>query len=133
MLYITRKEHFSASHELNNPKLTKKRNETIFGKCNSFHGHNYYIEVTLYGEPDVESGYVFDLKKLSNIISKEILQKVDHKYLNELDIFKNIIPTTENMAKIFWEILNPKLKTNNAQLYSIKLYETEKNIVEYKG
>lgn len=132
MLFITRKEHFSASHKLNNPKISKAKNELVFGKCNNFHGHNYYLEVTLCGEPDIDSGYVFDLKKLSKIISKEILLKVDHKYLNELDIFKKIIPTTENIAKIFWKILKPKLKTKNAELYSIKIYETEKNVVEYK-
>jgi len=101
MLYITRKEHFSASHKLQNPKISKKKNEEIFGKCNNFHGHNYYLEVTLCGEPDKDSGYVFDLKKLSKIISKEILSKVDHKYLNDVEMFRGIIPTTENMAKIF--------------------------------
>jgi 6-pyruvoyltetrahydropterin/6-carboxytetrahydropterin synthase len=132
MLYITRKEHFSASHKLNNPKISEAKNNAIFGKCNNFHGHNYYLEVTLCGEPDNDSGYVFDLKKLSKIINKEILEKVDHKYLNELDMFKNTIPTTENMAMFFWKILAPKLKTKNAKLYSVKLYETDKNIVEYK-
>lgn len=132
MLFITRKEHFSASHKLINPKMSKVKNEKIFGKCNNFHGHNYYLEVTLRGKPDNDSGYVFDLKKLSNIISKEILQKVDHKYLNDLNIFKDLIPTTENMAKVFWDILKPKLKTKNAHLYSIVLYETDKNKVEYK-
>ena len=132
MLFITRKEHFSASHKLNNPKFSKKENEKIFGKCNNFHGHNYYLEVTLCGEPDEKSGYVFDLKKLSKIISKEILLKVDHKYLNEVEMFKGVIPTTENMAKIFWDILKTKLKTKNAGLYSIRIFETEKNIIEYK-
>jgi 6-pyruvoyltetrahydropterin/6-carboxytetrahydropterin synthase len=132
MLYITRKEHFSASHQLNNPKISKAKNEVIFGKCNNFHGHNYYLEVTLCGETDETSGYVFDLKKMSKIISKEILDKVDHKYLNDIPFFKNVIPTTENMAKIFWNVLKPKFKTKNAQLYSIVLYETEKNKVEYK-
>ena len=132
MIYITRKEHFSASHKLHNPKISNKKNELIFGKCNNFHGHNYYLEVTLYGEPDNDSGYVFDLKKLSKIISKEILLKVDHKYLNEVSMFSNINPTTENMAKIFWNILKQKLKTKNAKLYSIKIYETEKNMIEYR-
>lgn len=132
MLYITRKEHFSASHKLQNPKISKKKNEEIFGKCNEFHGHNYYLEVTLCGEPDIDSGYVFDLKKLSRIISKEILLKVDHKFLNEVDMFKGINPTTENMAKIFWKILKPKLNSENAGLYSVKIYETEKNFIEYR-
>ena len=132
MLYITRKEHFSASHTLKNPKLSWKKNEEIFGKCSNFHGHNYYLEVTLCGEADSVSGYVFDLKKLSKIITKEILDKVDHKFLNDVNIFNDINPTTENMAKIFWTVLKPKLKTKNSQLYSIKLYETDKNMVEYK-
>lgn len=132
MLYITRKEHFSSSHLLANPKLSKERNKKIFGKCNNNHGHNYYLEVTICGEADPISGYVYDLKKLSKIITKEILDKVDHHYLNDVDIFKNIIPTTENMAKVFWDILYSKLKTKNSRLYSIKLYETEKNMVEYK-
>jgi 6-pyruvoyltetrahydropterin/6-carboxytetrahydropterin synthase len=133
MLYITRKEHFSSSHKLENPKLSKELNEDIFGKCNNFHGHNYYIEVTLAGTPDIESSYVMDLKLLKKIIHEEIIYKVDHKFLNEVDLFKGVIPTTENMAVIFWKVLEPKVKRVNASLYSVKLYETEKNYVEYRG
>ena len=133
MLYITRKEHFSSSHKLDNPKLSKERNEEIFGKCNNFHGHNYYIEVTLAGIPDIESSYVMDLKLLKVIIHEEILNKVDHRYLNELDMFKGIVPTTENMALRFWEALKPRVNSENVKLYSIKLYETDKNYVEYRG
>ena len=133
MLYITRKEHFSSSHKLDNPKLSKDRNEEIFGKCNNFHGHNYYIEVTLAGIPDKESSYVMDLKLLKIIIHEEILNKVDHRYLNEVDMFKGIIPTTENMALRFWEALKPRVNSENVKLYSIKLYETDKNYVEYRG
>ena len=133
MLYITRKEHFSSSHKLENPGLSKERNEVIFGKCNNFHGHNYYIEVTLAGIPDTESSYVMDLKLLKVIIHEEILNKVDHRYLNELDMFKGIVPTTENMALRFWEALKPRVNSENVKLYSIKLYETEKNYVEYRG
>lgn len=133
MLYITRKEHFSSSHKLHNPDLSEKRNEEIFGKCNNFHGHNYYIEVTLEGTPDTESNYVMDLKILKKIIHEEILNKVDHQYLNELEIFKDIIPTTENMVLKFWELLEPKVNRKNVRLHSIKLYETDKNYVEYKG
>ena len=106
MLYITRKEHFSSSHKLENPGLSKERNEVIFGKCNNLHGHNYYIEVTLAGIPDAESSYVMDLKLLKVIIHEEILKKVGHRYLNELDMFKGIVPTTENMALRFWERLS---------------------------
>ena len=133
MLYITRKEHFSSSHKLENPGLSKERNEEIFGKCNNFHGHNYYIEVTLAGIPDTESSYVMDLKLLKVIIHEEILNKVDHRYLNELDMFKGIIPTTENMALKFWDALKPRVNSDNVKLYSIKLYETDKNYVEYRG
>jgi len=133
MLYITRKEHFSSSHKLENPALSMERNEEIFGKCNNFHGHNYYIEVTLAGTPDKESSYVMDLKLLKIIIHEEILDKVDHKFLNELDMFKGIIPTTENMALKFWEALKPRVNSDNVKLYSIKLYETDKNYVEYRG
>ncbi len=79
-----------------------------------------------------ETGYVFDLKLLSRIIQKEIINKVDHKLLNDVEIFKGIIPTTENMAVIFWKILKEKLNKYNVKLYSVKIYETEKNIVEYR-
>ena len=133
MLYITRKEHFSSSHKLENPEISKERNEEIFGKCSNLHGHNYYIEVTLCGTIEKDSNYVMDLKILKLIIHEEILEKVDHKFLNDVEMFKNIIPTTENMAVKFWEILDPKVKRDNVRLYSIRLYETEKNYVEYRG
>lgn len=133
MLYITRKEHFSSSHMLDNPELSKEKNADIFGKCNNLHGHNYYIEVTLAGTPDAESNYVMDLKLLKQIITEEILDKVDHRFLNEVDMFKGIIPTTENMALKFWEALEKKVKRENVRLYSVKLYETEKNYIEYRG
>ncbi|MDZ4713254.1 MAG: 6-carboxytetrahydropterin synthase [bacterium] len=133
MLYITRREHFSSSHRLENPAVSPEKNIEIFGKCNNYHGHNYYMEVTLAGTPDAESGYVMDLKLLKKIIHEEILSKVDHSFLNDLDIFKGIIPTTENMIVKFWEVLAPKVKRSNVSLHSIKLYETEKNFVEYRG
>ncbi|HLT24497.1 MAG TPA: 6-carboxytetrahydropterin synthase [Ignavibacteria bacterium] len=133
MIYITRKEHFSSAHKLNNNILSEAENKEIYGKCNDFHGHNYYLEVTLKGTPDPDSGYVMDLKKLKRIIQTEILEKVDHKYLNDLDIFKDTIPTTERMAIVFWNLLESKVKSDNARLYSVKLYETAKNYVEYLG
>lgn len=133
MLYITRREHFSASHTLHNNILSKGENEVLFGKCNSFHGHNYYMEVTLAGEINPESGYVMDLKKLKEILNDSIIIKVDHKFLNDVELFKGIIPTTENMAVIFWNELKDLLKGDNYRLYSIKIYETEKNSVVYKG
>lgn len=132
-IYITRREHFSSSHILYNPGLTSEENSRIFGKCNNFHGHNYYIEVTLAGEPDSRSGYVMDLKELKAIIMSCIIEKVDHKFLNDVEMFSGIIPTTENMAAVFWKILSNEIKAPNARLYSIKLFETEKNFVEFKG
>ena len=133
MIYITRREHFSSSHTLNNPALSEEENRKIFGKCNSFHGHNYYMEVTLAGEPDPKSGYVMDLKELKLLLHEAILKFVDHSFLNELEMFKDIIPTTENMAMVFWNILEKEINLPNARLFSIKLFETEKNFVEYKG
>ncbi len=133
MIYITRRKHFSSSHTLNNPELSADENRMIFGKCNSFHGHNYYMEVTLAGEPDPKSGYVMDLKELKSLLNESILRFVDHSFLNDLQMFKNIIPTTENMAMVFWKILEKEINLPNARLFSIKLFETEKNFVEYKG
>lgn len=133
MLYITRREHFSASHTLKNDSLSEEENEVLFGKCNSFHGHNYYMEVTLCGEIDPQSGYVMDLKRLKEILNEKIILKVDHKFLNDVDLFKDVIPTTENMAVIFWNELKDVLKADNYKLYSIKIFETEKNSVIYKG
>lgn len=133
MIFITRKEHFSASHKLENPALTEEQNIEIFGKCNHLHGHNYYMEVTLCGTPEPESGYVMDLKKLKKILLENVINKVDHSFLNELDIFKGIIPTTENMTKVFWDILKDIINRDNVKLYSIKIFETDKNSVEYRG
>lgn len=133
MIYITRREHFSASHILRNMSLSKEENDDIFGKCNQFHGHNYYLEVSVCGNPDKTSGYVMDLKELKIILNDEIISKVDHKFLNETEMFTNTIPTTENMVLIFWKLLENKINSDNVKLYSIKIFETENNIIEYRG
>lgn len=133
MIYITRREHFSAAHKLHNPDLSDEKNLDIYGKCNNFHGHNYYLEVTLKGEPDKDSGYVMDLKKLKKIIHSEILDKVDHMFLNDVEMFEGVVPTTERMAMVFWKVLADKVKSDSAELHSIRLFETDKNYVEYKG
>jgi len=132
MLYITRREHFSSSHTLNNKLLSDEENGQLFGKCNSFHGHNYYLEITIKGETDIKSGYVMDLKKLKDILHEKIINKVDHKFLNDVDLFKDINPTIENMAIVFWNELKDILKGEKYSLYSVKIYETEKNSVIYK-
>lgn len=133
MLYITRREHFSSSHTLHNESISIEENEELFGKCNSFHGHNYYLEITIKGEADPKSGYVMDLKKLKEILHEKIINKVDHKFLNDVELFKGINPTTENMAIVFWNELKEELKGAKYSLYAVKIYETEKNSVVYKG
>ncbi|MAT39154.1 MAG: 6-pyruvoyl tetrahydrobiopterin synthase [Ectothiorhodospiraceae bacterium] len=134
MVYVTRKEHFSAAHRLYNPEWSDEKNQEVFGKCNNpaGHGHNYYVEVTVVGEPDPETGYVVDLKLLKRVIHDEVLSKVDHKNLNEdVSFLRGKIPTAENIAVGIWEQLIGKIPSGS--LHSVKLYETEKNIVEYRG
>ncbi len=133
MLYITRRKHFSSSHILRNNSLSEEDNNVLFGKCNQFHGHNYYLEITIAGTPDPQSGYVMDLKKLKDVLHEKIINKVDHKFLNDVELFKGIIPTTENMAVVFWNELKDVLKADNYRLFSVKIFETEKNFVVYKG
>lgn len=134
MVYVTRKAHFSASHRLYNPNFSDQKNEEVFDKCNNLngHGHNYTVEVTVKGQPDPETGYVIDLKKLAGIIEEEILSKVDHKHLNfDVDFLQGVIPTAENLAIAFWGLLDPRITSGT--LHSIKVFESENNFVEYFG
>jgi len=129
---VCRKEHFNAAHRLYNPEWSDEKNERVFGKCNNpnFHGHNYELIVKVIGEPDQETGYVFDLKDLSDIINRSIVDKFDHKNLNlDLDEFKDLNPTAENIAWVIWNILRKEIDKK----YEIKvtLYETERNFVEF--
>jgi 6-pyruvoyltetrahydropterin/6-carboxytetrahydropterin synthase len=133
-MYITRREVFSASHRLWNSDLSEEQNIELFDKCANpnGHGHNFILEVTVVGEIKNESGYVVDLKKLKNIIREEIISKVDHKHLNyDVDFLKDKIPTAENIVRAFWRVLETKI--TKAKLSSIRLHETENNIVEYRG
>ena len=129
---VFRKEHFNAAHRLHNPAWSEEKNDSTFGKCNNpnFHGHNYDLIVKVIGEPDPETGYVIDLKMLSDLIKENVLNKFDHKNLNLDTIeFKNLNPTAENIAKVIYKILREKI---NKQLQlQIRLYETERNFVEY--
>jgi len=131
MIYVTRKAHFSAAHRLFNINFSEEKNEEVFDKCNTVHGHNYFLEVTVKGTPDPETGYVVDLKKLGKIIEVEIIDKVDHKNLNEVSIFKNVIPTVENLCLVFWQILVNNIPSG--ELHSIKVFETDNNFAEYFG
>ncbi len=134
MVYLTRKAEFSASHYYNNPEFTPEENQRIFGKCNNphGHGHNYTLEVTVKGEIDPRSGFVVDLKELKEIMHREVIEIVDHRYLNrEVAEFKNLIPTTENLAVTIWKWLNPRL--NVARLHRIRVYETPDLFADYYG
>ncbi|NBP69349.1 MAG: 6-carboxytetrahydropterin synthase [Cytophagia bacterium] len=138
MVYVSRKEHFNAAHKLYNPAWTKEKNEEVFGPCANanWHGHNFELIVTVKGKPDPDTGFVVDLKKLSVLIRKEIVDKVDHKNLNvDVDFMTDKLASTENLVIEFWKILSPKLSsiTKYGVLHSIKLYETPRNYVEYFG
>jgi len=129
---VSRKEHFNAAHRLFNPAWSNEKNNTIFGKCNNpnYHGHNYELIVTLIGEPDPETGYVYDLKRLSDIINDHVLKQFDHKNLNlDTTFFANLNPTAENIAVVIWTILREQIESQYE--LKIKLYETERNFVEY--
>jgi 6-pyruvoyltetrahydropterin/6-carboxytetrahydropterin synthase len=129
---VYRKEHFNAAHRLHNPQFSEEKNNAVFGKCNNphFHGHNYELIVKITGEPDAETGYVIDLKLLSDLIKEKVLKRFDHKNLNlDVEEFKTLNPTAENIAVIIYNILRPEIdKQLNLQ---IRLYETERNFVEY--
>lgn len=134
MVYLTRKAEFSASHYYHNPQFSAEENRRIFGKCNNphGHGHNYTLEVTVKGQIDERSGFVVDLKELKEIMNREVIDAVDHRFLNEeVKEFRDRIPTTENLAVTIWKWLQPKL--NVAKLHRIRLYETPDLFVDYYG
>tara|TARA_B100000900_G_C20331576_1_gene614440 strand:- start:58 stop:471 length:414 start_codon:yes stop_codon:yes gene_type:complete len=129
---VTRKEHFNCAHRLHNPNWSDEKNASFYGKCNNpnYHGHNYNLEVTITGALNEESGYLIDMKLLSDIIKEEILIPFDHKNLNlDVEDFKNLIPTAENMAIVMYNKLKSRL--DNHFEIKIKLYETERNSVIY--
>lgn len=129
---VYRKEHFNAAHRLFNPAWDNDRNNEVFGKCNNpnFHGHNYEVIVKLIGEPDPQTGYVIDLKALSDLIKENVLKKFDHKNLNlDTPFFKDKNPTAENICIVIYDLLREKIdKRLDMQ---VRLYETERNFVEY--
>jgi len=129
---VFRKEHFNAAHRLFNPEWDEEKNNKAFGKCNNpnYHGHNYELIVRLIGERNTETGYVFDLKILKDLIREHVISKFDHKNLNlDTKEFKDLNPTAENIAIVIYEILRDKI---DAQFdLKVILYETERNYVEY--
>ncbi|TAG55776.1 MAG: 6-carboxytetrahydropterin synthase [Cytophagales bacterium] len=129
---VCRKEHFNAAHRLHNPDWSKEKNEAFYGKCNNeyYHGHNYELIVKVTKEIDPESGYALDMKQLSDIIKTHITDKFDHKNLNlQTEEFRKTIPSAENMAVVFHQILTREL--GNDCKIKIVLYETERNFVEF--
>jgi 6-pyruvoyltetrahydropterin/6-carboxytetrahydropterin synthase len=135
MVYLTRSEHFNAAHKLYNPNWSPEQNEAVFGKCanENWHGHNYELLVTVKGQPDPGTGFVFDVKRLSTIIKEQIIEKLDHRNLNlDVDFMQGKMCSTENLAIAIWQQLKPHLP-ESLQLHCIKLYETPRIYVEYFG
>ncbi|MCB4809559.1 6-carboxytetrahydropterin synthase [Tamlana sp. 62-3] len=131
---VSRKAHFNAAHRLFNKDWSDEKNQAVFGKCNNpnFHGHNYELIVSVTGEIDPETGFVIDMKILKDLIYNEIEETFDHKNLNlEVDAFKTLNPTAENIAVVIYNILKPHL--NPALELQITLYETPRNFVIYSG
>lgn len=134
MIYVTRRAEFAASHFYHNPKWSADENRRIFGKCANphGHGHNYTVEVTVGGEVDPTTGMVMDLKEIKKLLEREVLELMDHRFLNkEVPTFAATIPTTENIAIEIWRLLAPKLKAG--KLHRIRLYETPDLFVDYFG
>lgn len=136
MIYLTRRERFSAAHRMFRKDLTDEENLKIFGKCSNpnWHGHNYILWVTIKGEPSKEHGFVMNINILKQIILEKVINKIDHKNINlEVDFMKGKIATTENLAVAIWNELSPFVEKENASLHCIKIEETENNSIEYYG
>jgi len=134
MVYLTRKAEFSASHYYHSDDLSTEENQRVFGKCNNpnGHGHNYTLEVTVKGDVDRRSGFVIDLKELKEIMNREVLDLLDHRFLNkEIAEFTKQVPTTENLALFIWQRLAPKFRV--ARLHRVRVYETVDLFVDYYG
>jgi 6-pyruvoyltetrahydropterin/6-carboxytetrahydropterin synthase len=135
MVYLTRLEHFNAAHKLYNPNWSREKNDAVFGKCanDNWHGHNYELYVTVKGNPDPDTGFVFDVKQLSLLIRKYVVEKIDHLNLNlDVDFMKGKICSTENLVMGIWDQLKPHLPPE-IYLHALKLYETPRIYVEYFG
>ena len=138
MIYVSRQEHFNAAHKLYNPAWSKEKNVEVFGPCanENWHGHNFDLIVTVKGDPDPDTGFVIDLKKLSSLIRAEVIEALDHKNLNlDVPFMKDKMASTEIVAMEIWKILEPKISSISrfGKLHSVKLYETPRNYVEYLG
>jgi 6-pyruvoyltetrahydropterin/6-carboxytetrahydropterin synthase len=136
MIYITRRERFNAAHRLFLPEYTDEQNLEVFGKCSNpnWHGHNYHLFITIKGEVNPKTGFLVNLKDLSKVINKYVIEHLDHKNINvEVNFMKDKLASTENLAISIWEQLDQPIKEMNAELHKIKLFESENNFVEYMG
>jgi len=138
MVYVSRKEHFNAAHKLYNPDWSEEKNKEVFGPCANanWHGHNFELIVTVKGKPHPETGFVVDLKKLSNLVKELVIEELDHKNLNlDVDFLEGKMASCEVLVMEIWNILAPAVKsiTDRGELHSLKLYETPRNFVEYFG
>lgn len=134
MVYLTRREHFNAAHKLYNPTWTKEQNEVVFGKCanENWHGHNYYLHVTVKGMPNPDTGFIMNAKDLKNIINEVIIERIDHKNLNlDVPFLQGMLPSTENLAIAIWNELQPHIKI--CTLHCVRIYETDNIYVDYYG
>jgi len=136
MVYITRKEQFNAAHRLFRPDFSDKENLRVFGKCSNpnWHGHNYTLFVTVKGEVSKETGFVANLKELSALIVEKVIDRIDHKNINlEVDFMKGKLASTENLTLAMWNVLEPGVRKLGAELYKIRVEETDNNYAEYFG
>jgi 6-pyruvoyltetrahydropterin/6-carboxytetrahydropterin synthase len=136
MIYLTRRERFSAAHRMFRNDWTDEKNQLVFGKCSNpnWHGHNYVLYVTVKGEPSTEHGFVININILKQIIKDKVIDKIDHKNLNlDVGFMKGKITTTENLAIAVWNELKPAIENEGASLHCVKIAETENNSIEYYG
>jgi 6-pyruvoyltetrahydropterin/6-carboxytetrahydropterin synthase len=135
MVYLTRIEHFNAAHKLYNPNWSREKNEEIFGKCanENFHGHNFELYVTIKGQPDPDTGFIFDAKKLGELVNEKVVEKLDHRNLNtDVDFMQGKLCSIENLVMGIWNELEPCLPAT-VKLHCLRLVETAKIYVEYYG
>jgi 6-pyruvoyltetrahydropterin/6-carboxytetrahydropterin synthase len=136
MVFLTRVEHFNAAHKLSNPAWSEEKNIEVFGKCANanWHGHNYELHVTVKGDPDPETGFIFNAKTLGRLVRDKVIEKIDHKNLNlDVDFMKDKFTSAENLAMGIWEELFQEIKSQGAELHCIRIYETPRIYVSYYG
>jgi 6-pyruvoyltetrahydropterin/6-carboxytetrahydropterin synthase len=136
MIYITRRERFSAAHRMFRQEWTDEKNQEVFGKCSNpnWHGHNYDLYVTVKGDISEENGYVLNMSRLKEIIREKVISKIDHKNINlEVNFMKGRIATTENLAIAIWDEIKGAVEEKGAELHCVRIDETENNSVEYYG